>query len=61
MKEGLGYDSVLGALVRQVDEKVNWSGYTKLKTLGLDEIALKKEHRDFVVIVTARLECQRTK
>ncbi len=59
MKEGLGYDSVLGALERQVDEKVNWSSYTKLKTLGLDEIALKKGHRDFVVIVTARLEDER--
>ena len=59
MKEGLAYDSVLGALERQVDEKVNWSSYTKLKTLGLDEIALKKGHRDFVVIVTARLEDER--
>lgn len=56
IKEGLAYDSVLGALERQVDEKVNWSRYTKLKTLGLDEIALKKGHRDYVVIVTARLE-----
>lgn len=59
IKEGLAYDSVLGALERQVDEKVNWSRYTKLKTLGLDEIALKKGHRDFVVIVTARLEDER--
>lgn len=59
MKEGLAYDSVLGALERQVDEKVNWSRYTKLKTLGLDEIALKKGHRDFVVIVTAHLEDER--
>lgn len=59
MKEGLAYDSVLGALERQVDEKVKWSRYTKLKRLGLDEIALKKGHRDFVVIVTARLEDER--
>jgi len=59
MKEGLAYGSVLGALDRQVDEKVNWSRYTQLKTLGLDEIALKKGHRDFVVIVTAHLEDKR--
>ena len=59
LKEGLAYDSVLGALERQVDEKVNWSSYTALRTLGLDEIALKKGHRDFVVIVTARLEHER--
>lgn len=59
IKEGLAYDCVLGALERQVDDKVNWSRYTKLKTLGLDEIALKKGHRDFVVIITARLEDER--
>jgi transposase len=55
-KEGLAYDSVLGVLERQVDEEVDWSRYTQLKILGMDEIALKKGHRDFVVIVTAYLE-----
>ncbi len=56
IKEGVSYDSVLGALERQVDAQVNWDQYTQIGTLGLDEIALKKGHRDFVVIVTARLE-----
>lgn len=55
-KEGLAYDSVLGVLERQVGEEVDWSRYTQLKILGMDEIALKKGHRDFVVIVTAYLE-----
>jgi len=56
IKEGVSYDCVLGALERQVDAQVNWSQYTQIGTLGLDEIALKKGHRDFVVIVTARME-----
>lgn len=30
--------------------------YTRLEVLGVDEIALKKGHRDFVTIVTARLQ-----
>jgi len=34
---------------------VDWGQYTALGVIGLDEIALKKGHRNFVVIVTARL------
>jgi transposase len=56
IKEGLSYDSVLGVLERRIACKVDWSTYTSLGVLGLDEIALKKGHRDFVVIVTAKLE-----
>src|SRR5271157_2236228 len=56
IKERLSYDSVLGILERCIEAKVDWSAYTRLGTLGLDEIALKKGHRNFVVIVTARLE-----
>jgi transposase len=56
IKEGVSYDCVLGALERQVNAQVEWGQYTQLGTLGLDEIALKKGHRDFVVIVTARME-----
>jgi len=55
IKEQASYDSVLGALERLIATEVDWSQYSHLGTLGLDEIALKKGHRDFVVIVTARL------
>jgi len=55
IKEQASYDSVLGALERLMATEVDWSQYTHLGTLGLDEIALKKGHRDFVVIVTAQL------
>ena len=56
IKEHLSYDLVAGVLERRIQGKVDWSAYTVLGVLGLDEIALKKGHRDFVVIVTARLE-----
>jgi transposase len=59
IKEQISYDSVLGTLERLIAAEVNWSEYTHLETLGLDEIALKKGHRDFVVIVTARVCTQR--
>lgn len=55
LKERLGYDGVLGMLERRIATRVNWTAYTALGVVGLDEIALKKGHRDFVVIVTARL------
>ena len=56
VKEHLSYDSVAGVLERRIQGKVDWSAYTALGVLGLDEIALKKGYRDFVVIVTAHLE-----
>ncbi len=55
LKEHVSYDRVLGVLERLIATKVDWSRYTRLDVLGLDEIALLKGHRDFVVIVTARL------
>jgi len=55
IKEQVSYDCVLGALERLIATEVDWSQYSHLGTIGLDEIALKKGHRDFVVIVTARL------
>jgi transposase len=55
LKERLPYDVVLGVIERRIDQQVDWTRYTELGVLGLDEIALKKGHRDFVVIVTAQL------
>jgi len=55
MKEGLSYESVVGVLERRIETRVDWSGITEIETLGLDEIALKKGHRDYVTLVTGRL------
>jgi transposase len=55
-KQEVSYDSVLGAINRGVARAVNWSEFTALKVIGMDEIALRKGHRDFVVIVTLRRE-----
>jgi transposase len=55
IKEGVAYDCVLGVLERRISTSVDWGQYTALGVVGLDEIALKKGHRNFVVIVTVRL------
>jgi len=54
-KERLGYDAVLGIVDRHIAHQVNWKQFRRLAVLGLDEIALKKGHRDYVTIVSARL------
>lgn len=55
-KEQLAYDTILGIVDRHIQAEVDWSQHTALGTLGMDEIALKKGHRDYVVNVTARLK-----
>ncbi len=54
-KEDVAYDRVLGVLEHRVNASVDWGPYTALGIIGLDEIALKKGHRDFVTVVTSRL------
>jgi transposase len=55
MKEGITYASMAGVLERRVEASVDWSVITEIEILGLDEIALKKGHRDYVTLVTGRL------
>ena len=55
VKEGLSYDSVAGALERRIETSVDWTGMADIEVLGLDEIALKKGHHDYVTLVTGRL------
>jgi transposase len=55
IKEGIGYDAVEGILNRYIDTEVDWSTIGVLDVIGLDEISLKKGHKDFVTIVTGRV------
>jgi transposase len=53
VKEGIGYEAVMGMIDRYVDKEVDWNEFKELPILGIDEIALKKGHRDFISIITA--------
>ena len=55
VKEGLPYERVVGALERRIESRVDWTSLTEIEVLGVDEIALKKGHRDYVTLVTGRL------
>ena len=54
LKENIGYDAIVGALNRQVGVEINWAEVEDLSTVGIDEIALKKGHKNYAAIVTAR-------
>jgi transposase len=58
-KEATSYDAVLGTIDRWIAPEIAWDTLPAFAILGIDEIALKKGHRDFVVIVTARLPNER--
>ena len=55
VKEGLSYEKMAGTLERRIEASVDWVGIAEIEILGLDEIALKKGHRDYVTLVTGRL------
>jgi transposase len=53
MKRGIGEATVEGIINRHIDQQVDWQKIKAIPLLGIDEIALKKGHKDFVVIVSA--------
>jgi transposase len=55
-KLGISEETIDGMLDRWIERTVGWTAWEWLSVLGLDEIALKRGHHDFVVLVTVRLE-----
>src|SRR6476661_400670 len=53
-KEDVSYDALLGILDRWIATTIDWSALEPFSVLGIDEIALKKGHRDFVAVLTAK-------
>jgi transposase len=49
-------ETIDGLLDRWIERAVDWDAWERLGVIGLDEIALKRGHRDFVVLVTVPLE-----
>ena len=54
-KLNISEDSVTGVIDRWLSTQVKWDEVSALKIIGLDEIALKRGHRDYVVLVTTPL------
>ena len=57
-KLSLSEETVTGVLDRWISTKVNWERFQSIKILGIDEIALKRGHKDYVVLITTPLKEQ---
>jgi len=53
-KAGIGYDVVRNVLERRVQQQVNWHEFQELGILGIDEIAVRKGHKDYVAVITSQ-------
>ena len=53
-KEKVSYEIIESALQRTIKTGVDWTQYTELTTLGIDEIALRKGHNEYVTIVSSK-------
>jgi transposase len=55
-KQGINEEAIEGIIDRQIKPTVDWEIFEVIGILGLDEIALKRGHKNFVVIVTTQWE-----
>jgi len=55
IKEDIGYESIMGVIDRYISEEVDWDKIKKLEVIGIDEISLKKGHKDYATIITGYL------
>ena len=53
LKHEIGSDAIQGILDRKVHTKTHWEAIHAIEVIGIDEIALKKGHQNFVAIVSA--------
>jgi transposase len=51
-KLGVSEDIVNGAVERWLSPEVDWEDFLELKVIGIDEISLKRGHRDFVAVIS---------
>jgi transposase len=55
-KEDVTYAALLGILDRWIATSIDWDALEPFVTLGIDEIALLKGHRDFVAVISVQTE-----
>ena len=45
----------MGMIDRHIQSEIDWNTVSRLDIIGIDEISLKKGHKDFVAIITGRV------
>ncbi len=53
-KEKVKYDAVAGAMERRIHASVDWTELKELSVVGIDEVALKKGHKNYAAIISTQ-------
>lgn len=56
MKENISEQAIQLIVDKSISEKINWKDIKKIGILGADEIALRKGHKDFLSLITSRID-----
>jgi transposase len=56
VKELITEEAVLGVVERRVNNKTDWKDINSPGVIGMNEISLKKGYKDFVTIITSRVD-----
>ena len=57
-KEEVDYHVIDNLIDRYIESEINYAPIKVLSVLGLDEISMKKGYRDFVTLITYRVDNQ---
>ena len=55
MQENITYKKIMTIIKKAFPNKIDWSKIENIKDLGIDEISLKKGHKDFVTIISTKI------
>jgi transposase len=58
IKEGISDTAIQNIIDRYIEAKVDWRKIKKLGILGIDEITIKKGYKDYITIITSRVNNQ---
>ena len=53
-KEKISAEKLTLAIKKSISTKVNWDSYSALTILGIDEISIKKGHKDYVTVISTK-------
>ncbi len=53
-KTGVSYSTIETTINHRIGSEVDWSNYTDLNTIGIDEISNRKGHQDYLAVVSIK-------
>lgn len=56
IKEAISEQAIQLIVDKSITDKINWKGIKRLGVIGIDEIAQKKGYKDFLSLVTSRVD-----